>query len=157
MAAASQPAEPAPRALRRLMAERGLSQRKLSVATREINDTGLSGSTIGNFARGDDRPSPRALELLARAAGEKPGYFAEVRLARARRLLDEREVGLDEALRNLAKLEPALTGPSGASAAVAGFAAEAAEAERESSEDTGTATVRENPPAAQAPRNRRSA
>jgi hypothetical protein len=41
------------------------------------------------------------MELIARACGVDPNYFAEHRLAVAMRELDPEEVGLERALRNL--------------------------------------------------------
>jgi len=43
----------------------------------------------------------RAMELVARACGVEPEYFAEYRLAAAMRELDPTEVGLGQALENL--------------------------------------------------------
>jgi hypothetical protein len=53
------------------------------------------------LAKGHDRPSMRAMELLAKACGLQPEYFAEYRLAAAMRELDPAQVGLDQALANL--------------------------------------------------------
>lgn len=49
-----------------------------------------------------------ALEMLAVAADEKPTIFAEVRLARARALLDPDQVPFHDALANLARIERVL-------------------------------------------------
>lgn len=94
---------PAAQALRKLKAERNLSNRRLSAATAEVDPDGegLSHTYIGNIARDVDKASTEALSLLARAAGVEPRYFAEVRLAAVRRLFDPREVDLDVALANL--------------------------------------------------------
>ncbi|MDO8184900.1 hypothetical protein Q5424_23235 [Conexibacter sp. JD483] len=91
---------PAPEALRALIAERRLSNRKLARLTDEVNAParGLSPGHIGNIARGADRPSLAALALIARAAGVAPSYFVEHRLWNARSRLDERVVGVEEAL-----------------------------------------------------------
>ena len=43
----------------------------------------------------------RAMELIAKACGVQPAYFAEYRLALAMRELDPAEVGLEQALENL--------------------------------------------------------
>ena len=53
------------------------------------------------LANGHDKPSMRAMELIARACEVRPGYFAEWRLAAAMRELDPSEVGLEQALENL--------------------------------------------------------
>jgi hypothetical protein len=53
------------------------------------------------LANGHDKPSMRAMELIARACKVPPGYFAEYRLAVAMRELDPGLVGLEQALENL--------------------------------------------------------
>lgn len=107
-------AEPAARVLRRLLAEHGYSSRSLATATKEHDGKGVSASYIRNVARGDDTASAEALRVLAETMGEPPSVFAEYRLALARRLFDEREVGLDEALANLSQLDAALAAASAA-------------------------------------------
>jgi transcriptional regulator with XRE-family HTH domain len=52
------------------------------------------------LANGHDKPSMRAMQLIARACGVEPDYFAEYRLAAARRELDPAEVGLEQAVAN---------------------------------------------------------
>lgn len=84
--------EPITRTLRRLMRERGHSNRSLGEVT------GLSAGAIGNIAAGRDRPGPDALERIAAGLGVDPEVFVEYRLARARALLDERAVGLRAAV-----------------------------------------------------------
>ena len=56
---------------------------------------------INMLANGHDKPSTRAMELIARACDIQPEYFAEYRLAEAMRALDPAEVGLEQALENL--------------------------------------------------------
>jgi len=56
---------------------------------------------INMLANRHDRPSMRAMELIAKACGVQPAYFAEYRLALAMRELDPAEVGLEQALENL--------------------------------------------------------
>jgi transcriptional regulator with XRE-family HTH domain len=87
-------------AVRRLRKERGLS---LEDAVFEIRGAGfrLSAGYLGMIERGEKQPSIEAIEAIARALGVAAGTFAEYRLALARRQLDEREVGLDQALANL--------------------------------------------------------
>lgn len=53
-------------------------------------------------------PSPATLEALAAALNEEPTVFVEYRLARARGELDERIVGLDQAMENLDRIVTAL-------------------------------------------------
>jgi transcriptional regulator with XRE-family HTH domain len=60
-------------------------------------------------------PSIEMLEALATALGVPPDTYPEWRLAQARRSLEERQVGLVEALATLALVEPHLTARSRAS------------------------------------------
>src|SRR5437588_12572138 len=87
--------------LRLLMEEQGLSYRGLAQKTRALDGKGMTHAHINMLAKGHDRPSMRAMELIAEACGVEPGYFAEYRLARAMRQLDPTEVGLEQALENL--------------------------------------------------------
>ena len=88
-------------ALRSRMEACGLSYRALAEATRAIDGKGMTHAHINMLANGRDRPSMRAMELLAKACGVQPEYFAEYRLAVAMRELDPTEVGLEQALQNL--------------------------------------------------------
>ncbi len=87
--------------MRALMDARGLTYRGLAQAIREIDEKGLTHAHINMLANGHDRPSLRAMELIAQACGVKPEHFAEYRLALAMRELDPSEVGLERALENL--------------------------------------------------------
>jgi len=88
-------------ALRALMSSGRLTYRGLADLTRELDGRGLTHAHINMLANGHDRPSQRAMELIARACGVDPDYFAEYRLAMAMRELDPAEVGLEQALANL--------------------------------------------------------
>ncbi len=88
-------------ALRALMDERGFSYRSLAEATRQIDGRGMTHAHINMLARGHDKPSMRAMELIAQACAVAPEHFAEYRLAAAMRELDPAEVGLERALANL--------------------------------------------------------
>ena len=88
-------------ALRQLMEERGLSYRSLAAATRALDGKGVTHAHINMLANGHDKPSMRAMELIAQACGVEPSYFAEYRLAVAMKALDPAEVGLEQALENL--------------------------------------------------------
>jgi transcriptional regulator with XRE-family HTH domain len=88
-------------ALRLLMDEAGLSYRELAERTRALDGRGMTHAHINMLVNGHDKPSMRAMELVARACGVQPEYFAEYRLAAAMRELDPTEVGLDQALANL--------------------------------------------------------
>jgi transcriptional regulator with XRE-family HTH domain len=97
------PASPKPfgDALRTLMDARGLTYRELAEATRAIDGRGMTHAHINMLANDHDKPSMRAMELIARACDIQPEYFAEYRLAAAMRELDPTEVGLEQALANL--------------------------------------------------------
>lgn len=88
-------------ALRELMDARRLSYRELAHATHHLDGKGLTHAHINMLANGHDRPSMRAMELIAHACDVAPDYFAEYRLAVAMRELDPAEVGLEQALENL--------------------------------------------------------
>src|ERR1700738_684758 len=93
--------EPFGDALRTLMDERGLTYRALAEETRRLDGKGMTHAHINMLANGHDRPSLRAMELIAEACGVQPEHFAEYRLAAAMRELDPAEVGLEQALANL--------------------------------------------------------
>jgi len=93
--------EPFGDTLRTLMQARGLSYRGLAEATRGLDGRGMTHAHINMLANGHDRPSMRAMELIAAACDVVPEHFAEYRLALAMRELDPAEVGLEQALANL--------------------------------------------------------
>ena len=93
--------EPFGEALRELMTARGLTYRGLAEATRELDGKGITHAHINMLANRHDKPSVRAMELIAQACGVVPDYFAEYRLAAAMRELDPAEVGFEQALENL--------------------------------------------------------
>ena len=93
--------EPFGDAVRVLMAERSFSYRSLAEATRRLDCRGMTHAHINMLANGHDKPSMRAMELIARACDVQPAYFAEYRLAVAMRELDPAEVGLEQAIENL--------------------------------------------------------
>jgi transcriptional regulator with XRE-family HTH domain len=93
--------KPFGQALRALMDARSLTYRGLAEATRGLDGKGITHAHINMLANGHDKPSMRAMELIAEACGVDPEYFAEYRLAAAMRELDPSEVGLEQALENL--------------------------------------------------------
>jgi transcriptional regulator with XRE-family HTH domain len=88
-------------ALRSLMSEHELSYRKLADETRRLDGRGMTHAHINMLANGRDKPSTRAMELIAEVCDVEPAYFAEYRLAMAMRDLDPNQVGLEQALQNL--------------------------------------------------------
>jgi transcriptional regulator with XRE-family HTH domain len=98
----SRPSEqPFGEALRALMSARGLSYRGLAERIRSFDERGVTHAHINMLANGHDKPSMRAMELIAQACDTSPYHFAEYRLAVAMRELDPAEVGLEQALENL--------------------------------------------------------
>jgi transcriptional regulator with XRE-family HTH domain len=93
--------EPFGHALKALMRTRGLTYRGLAQQIAEIDDKGVTHAHLNMLANGHDKPSVRAMELIAMACEVDPDYFAEYRLAQAMRALDPSEVGLEQALENL--------------------------------------------------------
>jgi len=93
--------QPFGEALRMLMGECGLTYRSLAEKTRLLDGRGMTHAHINMLANGHDKPSMRAMELIARACDVGPDFFAEHRLAVAMRELDPAEVGLERALANL--------------------------------------------------------
>src|SRR5438270_10000006 len=83
------------------MEKRGLSYRGLADAIGRLDERGITHAHLNMLANGHDKPSMRAMELIARACSVSPDYFAEYRLAVAMRELDPSVVGLDQALENL--------------------------------------------------------
>ena len=78
-------------ALRALMSEFGLSYRSLAVRTRLLDGKGMTHAHINMLANGHDKPSMRAIALIAQACEVRPDYFAQYRLAAAMRELDPAE------------------------------------------------------------------
>jgi transcriptional regulator with XRE-family HTH domain len=83
------------------MQARSLTYRALAERTRELDGRGLTHAHINMLANGHDKPSLRAMELIAHACGVDADYFAEYRLAAAMRDLDPEIVGFEQALANL--------------------------------------------------------
>ena len=93
--------EPFGSALRALMGERHLTFRSLAEATRLADGKGMTHAHLNMLANGHDKPSTRAMSLIAQVCEVQPDYFAEYRPAAAMRELDPAEVGLERALENL--------------------------------------------------------
>ena len=95
--------KPFPEALQAILEEQEVSQREL-VRRCKANGWG-SLWTINALVHGELRPTMPAMEAVAKALHVRPEHFAEYRLAEARRRLDPEEVGVESALRYLAKLD----------------------------------------------------
>jgi transcriptional regulator with XRE-family HTH domain len=93
--------KPFKEAFRTLMSERGLTYRSLAEITRQLDAKGMTHAYLNMLANGHDKPSMRAMTLIAQACDVRPEYFAEYRLTSAMRELDPTEVGLEQALQNL--------------------------------------------------------
>jgi transcriptional regulator with XRE-family HTH domain len=102
------PYETLPTRLRRLRDEHGVSRSQLSRATVAYDGKGLAEVTIKAIENGTNRPGVQTIEAIAHALHIDPADFVEYRLALARRQLDEREVGLEQALAALRRFETAL-------------------------------------------------
>ena len=74
--------------LRALMDSRSLTYRGLAEATRKLDGKGITHAHINMLANGHDKPSMRAMELIAAACDVSPGLLRRVpaggRDARAR-------------------------------------------------------------------------
>jgi transcriptional regulator with XRE-family HTH domain len=94
--------------VRRLAAERGMSLERVGVEAWDQNIRGTSPNLFKQVIAGRRALKPALIEAVARALHVPPEEFPEYRLALARRALDENEVGLDEALELLSRIEGAL-------------------------------------------------
>jgi hypothetical protein len=97
--------QPFREAVRALLNERGLTFRALAARTSALDSErkGLSHSYLTTLGA-HDRPTLRAMEMVARALDLEPTYFAEYRLGMIRRLFDEDQQGLEVALQNVEAL-----------------------------------------------------
>jgi transcriptional regulator with XRE-family HTH domain len=95
--------------LREQRERRGLSRGQLSREIADVTGLYMPEITIKDFE--SDKPRARTierLEALAATFDVPPQTFVEYRLAVARRELDEREVGFDQAVKTLKRIEPLL-------------------------------------------------
>lgn len=93
-----------------------MSQNDLAFEVRIRHGRRLTGQAIGQFERGENGPSFAALEAMLDVLDADERDWPELVLGRARRMLDERAVGLEQALANLERVRAALglSGPDGA-------------------------------------------
>jgi len=104
-----------PTRVRRLARERGTSITRLVHDAWDPQKRGTSPDLARKVLAGRRTLTPTLVEAVARALDVQPDEFPEYRLAIARRLLDEREVGLDTAVANLARAPQLATSPSAGS------------------------------------------
>lgn len=106
--------------VKQLAAERGLSVAKVGYQAYDPSIKGTNPDTFKSVMAGRRIVTPTLIEAVAQVLDVPPEEFAEYRLALARRQLDEREVGLADALENLQRVEAAMqTRPRTASRASA--------------------------------------
>ncbi len=86
-----------------LRQQRGWSRERLSHEAFAVDREGTSSAQIAAIERGTRRASARTILALAKALDVSPDLFPEYRLAVARLALDEKQVGLDRALKLLGK------------------------------------------------------
>lgn len=87
-----------------LMDRDELSFRQLAQKTKGIDGKGVTHSFLNMVVNGHDKPSERAMTLIAQVFHITPDYFVEYRFAEGRKLLDPEVVGFDKALENLNRL-----------------------------------------------------
>lgn len=93
------------------MAERNLTAEDLYFLIRQQTGERMSVASITKYLQGDPQRMPKDLERyewIASALDVEPMVFDEYRLGLARRMLDEKDLGLEQALANLEALRPAL-------------------------------------------------
>jgi transcriptional regulator with XRE-family HTH domain len=96
--------EPLPAAISALLDRRGWTRRDLAALLRAEGLT-IGRSRLNQICSGTGAPaSPEQLERIAAVLGVSPGYFAEYRLWKTRRLLDPSTVGFERAMANFARL-----------------------------------------------------
>lgn len=98
--------EPVTVVLRQLLDERGATLRGIASRTRELDETGkgMNHTYISAVLNGRESPSPRSLELIARALDISPEFFIEYRIEKLREAINPRVVGIEVAARRFADL-----------------------------------------------------
>jgi transcriptional regulator with XRE-family HTH domain len=95
--------------LRQLRQRRGLSIQKLAFAFYDVDrNQSFDSSFISKIERGERNPSPAFIHLVGEVLDPSVEEFPEYHLAMMRRALDERAVGLDQAMANLRRLDTAV-------------------------------------------------
>lgn len=100
MGAVEAPSAAAGERLRALRKDRGYSQSELSRRTVTVGDLGVAEITIRSIEGGRRTGSAETFVALARALEVSEDTFPEIKLAAARRLFDERAIGLEKAQAN---------------------------------------------------------
>ena len=96
--------DPMPQAIERLLSRKGWSRRDLAALLRAEGMT-IGRSRLNQICSGTGAPaSPEQIERLASVLGVSPGFFAEYRLWKTRRLLDPAVVGFERAMANFGRL-----------------------------------------------------
>jgi transcriptional regulator with XRE-family HTH domain len=96
---------PFPERLRQLAKAAGYSVEWVLHEAWDTSVAGTSPNTVKKAARGERPLRPVQMEAIADVLGVSPNAFVEYRLARARRLLDETQVSLEEAADHLNAIE----------------------------------------------------
>ena len=93
-------------ALRRLLDDHGATLRGVAKRTRELDEAGkgMNHTYISAVLNGREIPSPRSLELIARALDIDPEFFIEYRMGKLREAINPRVVGFEAAARRFADL-----------------------------------------------------
>ena len=96
--------EPITVVLRRLLDERGATLRGIASRTRALDESGrgMNHTYISAVLNGRESPSPRSLELIARALEISPEFFIEYRMGKLREAINPRVVGFEAAARRYA-------------------------------------------------------
>lgn len=96
--------------LRALREERGLSLQRLSLALYEADDAQklYDPAFLSKIERAGARTPTRLMVLLGEVLDPSIEELPEYHLAMMRRALDEREIGLDQALSNLRRIDQAV-------------------------------------------------
>jgi transcriptional regulator with XRE-family HTH domain len=99
--------DPAPfaEAVQRAYTARGWTKTRFISEAGDYNTPGASPEMIRMALNGRRRLTPTIMEAAARALDVPPEAWIEYRLARARRLLDEQELGLEAAAENYMLIE----------------------------------------------------
>lgn len=98
-----------PDRMRRLVKEKGTSLERVWIEAYDPSPrSGTSPAQMKKVMRGERAITPHAIEAIARVLDVPPEEFPEYRLALARAQIDPSEVGLDQALKNLERIENAL-------------------------------------------------